>query len=291
MKRLIVARNVCDLYADPLQSERVSQAVLGQIVSQTSESQEYLHVETGDLYKGHVRRHALVACGNDVLGGKQKRKQVRALFAPVRVRPHKRGELITTLVMSSVVAVIGSHRQYSKVQLPDGAQGYVRTCELARVVSPLTGRLTGCTISGATRRAMNIAARLVGTPYLWGGCTPYGIDCSGFVQLCYGMAGLPMLRDAYMQFDDARWQPVAVGSAFADAELAAGDLVFFGKRTASGETAKVTHVGMILPDGRIIHSAGGYGVVIEERYQHRLCSSYLGARRLCPKAVAALLPA
>ncbi len=61
MSKHVVARNVCNLYADESQSELVSQAILGQVVWKADESAEHIHVETGDLYKGHVRKHVLIA--------------------------------------------------------------------------------------------------------------------------------------------------------------------------------------------------------------------------------------
>ncbi len=206
------------------------------------------------------------------------------MFAPVRRRANCPRKIITTLVMSSIVTVIGNRNGHHRVQLPGGEIGYVCGCALANPVGTIRAALSASTISSAARKAVNIAVQLVGTPYLWGGCTPYGIDCSGLVQLSYGMSGVPMLRDAHMQFADARLVPTAVAEDFESAQFKEGDLVFFGKTFADGSPVKVTHVGMIMADGRMVHSAGGYGVVIEERRGHLLSSSYLGARSLKPEA-------
>jgi hypothetical protein len=278
MQKLIVARNVCDLYADASQSERVSQAILGQTVLVAAQTAEHCHVVTPDLYRGHARRHALAPASDHAAGAEL--KCVTALFAAVRAGPSKRSELLTTLVMSTLIPVLGKRKGYACVVLPDGTIGYVRKSQLSAPPPKRRAKLGRRTISGITAQAVSYSVKLVGTPYLWGGSTPYGIDCSGFVQLCYRLAGFHLPRDAYMQFADQRFTPVEVGSPFSSASLKAGDLVFFGNAAADGGNARVTHVGMILPDGRMIHSAGGYGVAIESRADHRLGGTYLGARRL-----------
>jgi cell wall-associated NlpC family hydrolase len=81
-------------------------------------------------------------------------------------------------------------------------------------------------------------------PYLWGGRTPFGIDCSGFVQMVYKLQGLKLLRDASQQATQGE-----VISLLAEAEQ--GDLAFF-----DDEEGNITHVGMIIDSQRIIHCSG-----------------------------------
>tara|TARA_B100001093_G_scaffold150310_1_gene143049 strand:- start:319 stop:1062 length:744 start_codon:yes stop_codon:yes gene_type:complete len=92
--------------------------------------------------------------------------------------------------------------------------------------------------------AVKIALLLINTPYLWGGRSPFGIDCSGFSQLAYKMIGVNLPRDAK---DQAK-----IGStlSFID-ESEAGDLAFF-----HDEEDRIVHVGIILKDNYIIHACG-----------------------------------
>ena len=88
-----------------------------------------------------------------------------------------------------------------------------------------------------------VAMRYLHAPYLWGGRSPLGIDCSGFVQVLYKCIGISIPRDAYQQAD--------IGKTVNFAEEATlGDLAFF-----NNEEGKITHVGMILKDKKIIHSS------------------------------------
>jgi hypothetical protein len=105
-------------------------------------------------------------------------------------------------------------------------------------------------------------------PYLWGGKTPFGIDCSGFAQMVFKIRGVALKRDA--------WQQEKQGTAvdFIE-ESQAGDLAFF-----DNEEGKIVHTGIILDNCKIIHASGKvridsldhHGIYNEElkKYTHRL---------------------
>lgn len=98
---------------------------------------------------------------------------------------------------------------------------------------------------GSARQNLKEAAfAYLNSPYLWGGRTPAGIDCSGFTQMVYRQAGIHLLRDAVLQAT----QGVAVGFL---QEAACGDLAFF-----EDPAGKISHVGMLLNDHEIIHAHG-----------------------------------
>ena len=112
------------------------------------------------------------------------------------------------------------------------------------------------------------AMEYLGAPYVWGGTTPAGFDCSGFVQYVFGQCGYEISRTADTQYDDG--EPVEMD------ELIPGDLVFF-ERTYSDYG--ITHVGIYIGDGQFIH-AGGSQVKITDLENDWYSSRYYGACRI-----------
>lgn len=104
----------------------------------------------------------------------------------------------------------------------------------------------GTKISGIKpkKNLLNFAFMYLNAPYLWGGKTPFGIDCSGFTQMVYKLNGYKLLRDASQQ----AFQGEAL--SFIE-ESEAGDLAFF-----DNDEGKITHVGIIMENNYIIHASG-----------------------------------
>ncbi len=91
---------------------------------------------------------------------------------------------------------------------------------------------------------VTVAYKFLNAPYLWGGKTPFGIDCSGFTQMVYKLCGYKLLRDASQQAIQGE-----VLSFIEESEP--GDLAFF-----DNNDSEITHVGIIMKDNYIIHSHG-----------------------------------
>ena len=164
------------------------------------------------------------------------------------------------------------------------ADGHERELPFGARVAPDTLVLAG-TVYDADERAAQFPAEraaiarsaerwFTGAPYRWGGVTPWGTDCSGFVQAILRLHGLHLPRDA--------WQQAEVGAPVDPESVRAADLLFFSDR----DDRRVTHVAMALGDGRFVHSALGRGGVRVERwhddaaYVARLRAQCTGARVL-----------
>lgn len=113
------------------------------------------------------------------------------------------------------------------------------------------------------RSIRQLAYKFLNTPYLWGGKTVFGIDCSGFTQSVLKFFNIPLLRDAYQQVTQG--EPIGFLQ-----EARTGDLAFF-----DNEEGKITHVGILLNDHEIIHASGkvrvdkidNMGIVQAENFQ------------------------
>ena len=117
------------------------------------------------------------------------------------------------------------------------------------------------------RRVVANSMQYLGVPYVFGGTTPSGFDCSGYVRYVFANAGIYLPRTA-----DAQYQ---CGYAVSTSELVPGDLVFF-----STYEAGPSHVGIYLGDGNFINASSSRGVSIASLYSSYWGSCYIGARRV-----------
>lgn len=118
------------------------------------------------------------------------------------------------------------------------------------------------------RKIVENAYMYLHTPYLWGGRSPFGIDCSGFTQMVYKLSGISLLRDAAQQATQG--EPISFLT-----EAKPGDLVFF-----DNEEGQIIHTGILLRNNKVIHASGkvridtidhlGIFDEIERRYTHKL---------------------
>ena len=118
---------------------------------------------------------------------------------------------------------------------------------------------------------MEFAKKYVGYPYVWGGTSPSGFDCSGFTYYVFKQFGYSLNRTAAAQLSN--------GYAVSMADLQPGDLVLFGGTYAS--SAAATHVGIYIGGGQFIHAANsGTGVVISALSESYYASRFVGGRRI-----------
>jgi cell wall-associated NlpC family hydrolase len=283
-----VAKNLINLYAKPdTTAEVVSQALAGAQLKVEDTRDGFVYVVGEDRYHGwaderHVAPHKPP---NGTLF------EVADLFAEVLAEPQEDAEILSKLVLSTRVFTLADTKQneFVPIELPGGATGWLRSKSLA-LPSPVmaakewqksdTSRRRD-TIKQLGNAAANTATRLVGVPYLWGGCSPFGIDCSALVQLAYKINGLQLLRDSDIQYKDRRFTEVEPGKSFDEANFQRGDIVVFSK------DENYSHIGIALGDGRFIHASGrqrSFGVYIEPCAEVFYRERYAGAIRLSENA-------
>ncbi|HUV04801.1 MAG TPA: C40 family peptidase [Armatimonadota bacterium] len=262
----VIIKNVANLHRDKsADSEQVTQAIMGQTVQIEKDEGEWLYVKTWDTYHGWIQ-----SCWvNRGLPQPTTIVTVTSLFTDALWAPDPDGEIWTKLVITTSLEFLDKQGDLIHVRLPDGNEAW------------LMGKDAKLSVSGEEKLPLGpIASELVltakqflGVPYLWGGTTPFGLDCSGFLQLVYKIHGVRLVRDAHMQANDPRQ------AAVEKPDLAPGDLIFFAHGEDKG---KVAHVGIACGDGTFIHSTANIGVTISRLDDDPYRRNYWGAGRIGP---------
>ena len=243
-------------------SEMRSQLLLGEVVRLLRRSGDGLwwRVENiSDRYRGWVRSWGLIPATRARAAAWERKARARVVEPLLEARAVPGGDLSIGPLFWNARVIAGPKRGgLRRVELPDGRRGWVRSTGLGPMVRPdrpLIARVRG----------------LLGAPYLWGGRTPAGFDCSGFVQQALAEQKLLLPRDAQQQFRACR----RVGKEEPERE---GDLVFFGL-----EGKPAAHVGILLGAGYFAHARGtvriNSTVPGNPLYDRALMAQYRGIRR------------
>ncbi len=172
---------------------------------------------------------------------------VTETFAIVREAPTSGARPVGDVVAGCLLAVgpAANRDGYRCVAYADGRTGWLPET----AAEPFAGWL-GRAVD-TPESVVATAQRFVGVPYLWGGTSCKGMDCSGYTSTVYFLNGVLLPRDASQQVRVG--EPVTVADGFDGVE--AGDLLFFGSAATASRRERVTHVGISLGGARFIHSS------------------------------------
>lgn len=227
-------------------TELSSQAVMGTpMLVLEDDGSEWLLLKGPDNYEGYVNVSGLTRLTHRQMTAWRKAPRVvvtalddsRIYTDTTDLSPRN---VVSTLVCSSILEGIPANGRYSFVTTPDGRNGWIETARIASIDQWGNGAFNADDI-------IDRCYYLMGTPYLWGGCTPKSMDCSGLVRLTYFASGILTLRDASQQFNSGlRLAPEQTDM------LRRGDLLFFSNTPDGG----ITHVALYDCNGTYIHSSG-----------------------------------
>jgi gamma-D-glutamyl-L-lysine dipeptidyl-peptidase len=266
----VVVVPVANMYSNPSdKADVVSQAIYGTNVNLVVARGEWSRIQTPDHYKGWVpSRHVRILLTGNGYANSGPTVQVQSLFANVYAEPDitKHKPLVTVPFETHLEVVANSTRKnaesapegWLQVHLPDLRSAWVQTGDVISDPKPLS-----------IPDSIELAKRFLGIPYLWGGSSSFGFDCSGFTQMLLRARGINMPRDADQQ---AAWSGVA---AIQRNDLQPGDLLFFGS-----SAKQITHTGMYIGDGQFIHdTTTGHPVVQISRLDDEPWTKLLVASR------------
>jgi hypothetical protein len=242
----VVINTVENMFRDPTTDiDVVSQALLGENVKvlkqeKTAAGEEWCRIETPDTYQGWVVASSLrfLKPGEKPYASSGKVFVVTALLANTYREPDVTAHKPVKAAPISTVLEIAAERnqRWLEISLPCGSKAFVQRGDGDLREAPWTWpRLP-------VADTVALSKRFLGINYLWGGRSPLGLDCSGFVQLVYKMSGLPILRDADIQMTKSGLLEVPKG------QEQAGDLIFFGR-----DIEHISHVGMMIDGENFIN--------------------------------------
>ncbi|MCB9201891.1 MAG: C40 family peptidase [Flavobacteriales bacterium] len=223
-KKVICQTTTAPMRAEPKsQSEMISQFLFGELAEIIQQENTWIQLQTTyDNYVGWVDCGQVIEISEEEFNSKK--EDVNYVTSPFDYAILEENPFPLTIGAQFKI------HQENKIQLADKTFSfdgkYIKNQKLNK------------------EKIAEIAKIYINTPYLWGGKSTFGIDCSGLSQMCYKLCGYYLPRDAYQQAE--------IGNVinFLD-EAEEGDLAFF-----ENEEGKIIHVGILLNDSKIIHAHG-----------------------------------
>lgn len=244
----LVEVSVCNIRYSPRHSgELASQALMGTPVKILErEDNGWLMIQTPDNYIAWVDRGAITTIKKEQLKQWQNSPKLiyTGSYGSAYSEANINSETISDLVAGCILELKSEKDGFYEVLFPDNRKGFVAKNEANLYNKWLSG------INATEENLDKTSKRLMGVPYLWGGTSFKGVDCSGFTKTVYFLNGIMLPRDASQQ--------VMVGETVDRtgnwSNLKTGDLLFFGEKRDDG-SERVVHVAMWLGNGEFIHAS------------------------------------
>lgn len=245
----IVNLSVANLRSTPKHSAELStQALLGMVLRVWKKDGDFYLVQTPDDYLGWMDDGGFVLIDSARLQSYLRSPRVVCIdsYAFVFEEPRLTSPKVSDLVAGDIMEATGVEREgFYEIKFPDGRQGYVPSSSCMPIDRWLSRP------DPRPEDILSAAVEMMGRPYLWGGTSGKGMDCSGFTKMCYLLNGVQIARDASQQVRYGELLPR--DTTFSNLEPA--DLVFFGRPASDSLPEKIWHVAIYIGDGKIIHAS------------------------------------
>lgn len=246
----VVRLSVCNIRSKPKHSSELStQATLGTPLRVYKEQKGWYYIQTPDNYLGWLDADGFTLMDKSEYNKWMvvKKTIITAEFTQVYSAPDVSSSIVSDVLPGNILEAKGKDGDlFEKVGFPDGREGYVPV----RFRQYLQDWLSY--IQADTSGIFRSADRLMGMPYLWGGTSGKGADCSGYTKTVFFENGILLPRDASQQVHVG--QEIETDSTLKN--LLPGDLLFFGRKATKEQKEKIWHVSIYRGEGKMIHSAG-----------------------------------
>ena len=273
----LVEVSVCNIRYSPKHAgELASQALMGTPVRiLEKENNGWLLIQTPDQYISWVDRGAITMMSKE---GIDRWKAIPKViytysYGSAYSEPDQESVIVSDLVAGCMMELVAEKGDFYQVLFADQRTGFVPKKE-SNVYNEWLSKT-----SASEESLIKTSKRLMGVPYLWGGTSFKGVDCSGFTKTVYFLNGIVLPRDASQQ--------VMIGETIDKTgnwnELKPGDLLFFGEKREDG-SERVIHVAMWLGNGEFIHASDKVRVnsmiATASNYDDYNAKRYLRAKRI-----------
>ncbi len=245
----LVKISVANLRSNPAHSaELATQATLGTPLKVLKVENEWFLVQTPDKYLSWVDGGGLETLSDEEFQNWKNISKVvfKQPFGFAYEEANTASPVVTDLVAGSILELQEEQENFYKVKYPDGVTAYIQK-EAAQLYDEWIAQL-----DPSAENLIKTSRALMGLPYLWGGTSAKGVDCSGYTKTIFFLNGMIIPRDASQQVHTG----TLVDSTRNFDNLIPGDLLFFGRPATDTTSEKVVHVGMWVGNNQFIHSSG-----------------------------------
>lgn len=273
----VIKISVANLRSKPSHSsELVMQAILGTPVKVYKKDGGWYYIQTPEGYLAWVDYGGLTLFSDNDLSMWKAADKVIYLetFGFAYEEANTESQVISDLVAGNILELLGEKNGFYKIKYPHGKVGFIEQTKAQAYGQWLSA------LNPSGESLVETSKTLMGIPYLWGGTSTKGVDCSGYTKTIFLLNGIIIPRDASQQIHTG----IEVDTERNFENLKPGDLLFFGRKATNNKTEKVIHVGMWIGDNKFIHSMGNVHISTmdpdDEDFDEYNYKRYLRTKRL-----------
>ena len=277
--KFAIARNsVINIRSKPKHSAELgTQGLLGMPLKVLDKKGDFYRVQTPDNYISWVDKGGITRMNKEIYDQWNSRKKIMFTknFGYVYTDKNENSSIISDITLGGILNFKSLDNKFYEVEYPDKRIGFIKKEEAINYESWIRN------LNPSKESVETISKKMNGFPYLWGGTSSKGMDCSGFTKTVYFMNGFIIPRDASQQINAGE----TVDKELNFEGLEKGDLIFFGSKATAEKKQRVTHVGIWLGNNRkeFIHASGNVHISSmdnkQPNYDEFNKNRYLGGKR------------